>query len=98
MTTPTWLSEATSTTKVAFVPKKERSATITRRSGTPKIICKTRLQGGASVAMNMRVPPQLLERLKALTDGHHSVVAWVLIEEALEQLEQNHEQWTVEVA
>lgn len=97
---PAWANDtaAAEAASVAFAASTvPRTATVVRRKGKPGIECKQALAGVPFVSMNLRVPPSVIERLKRLTEGHHSVAAWALIEDALIEIENKRERWTITI-
>lgn len=100
-TQPAWADDtaAAEASSVAFATQSvPRTALVARKKGKPGIDCKHALTGVPFVSMNLRVPPSVIERLKRLTDGHHSVAAWALIENALIEIETKRERWTITIA
>lgn len=99
-TQPAWADDTTAAeaSSVAFASNTiPRTAKVVRAKGKSGINCKQALTGVPFVSMNLRVPPSVIERLKRLTDGHHSVAAWALIEDALIEIENKRERWTITI-
>lgn len=94
MSAPAWME--TGLEAVAFqkpsVPD-ERFAKVARKEckAGARIVCRGHMAGMPSVSLFLRVPPELVHRLKRLTDGNHTVAAWALLEDALHAIEEGNQ-------
>ena len=90
-----WMDETPSEQLAAtFATPQTRVTRIDVIDGKPGIVCKRKMQG-TTTGIHVRLAPHVFDRLKALTDGHHSVAASALIENALCQIEAQRERWVV---
>ena len=85
MSAPAWLHSGVEEMAFRASPCDKRFANVVRKphADGPRIVCKGQMVGIPSVSLFLRVPPELVHKLKRLTDGNHTVAAWALLEEAL---------------
>lgn len=96
MSKPNWLNGPAEDLAFTNQPKTSDFATVVRRSGTPKIVCKGTV-GGPVMQLNLRMPFDQGQRLKDLTTGPYSTAAVALIIEAMDALEASQQQVHIEV-
>jgi len=62
----------------------------------PQIVVNDKRAGGVDYTQVLiRMPTELLERLKSTTLNNHTVAVWALVEQALNEIEEQNEQWTI---
>ena len=93
---PTWLDTDASDVPFQKQPKPSGFATVVRRSGTPKIVCKGS-NNGPVVQLNLRIPYEQAKRLKEFTEGPHTNAIVAIMIDLMDQLEANHEQLHIEL-
>ena len=96
MSKPTWLNDTTEDLAFTNQPKTSDFATVVRRSGTPRIVCKGTVSG-PTVQLSLRMPYDQGKRLKDMTEGPHSTAAVALIIEAMDALDARQQQVHIEV-
>lgn len=100
MNDPAWIGAGVEGVAFQQEAVKERFAQVTRKdaSGQPRIVCRGQMVGVPSVSLFLRVPPELIQRLKHLTEGNHTVAAWALLEDALCAIESGRQSVVVTMA
>lgn len=94
-TQPIWMDESLSDHAFAKKPKDHRYGQLDKKPGTASVVCRQAIPSGTPTnSVFIRMPADVAERLKRLTQGAHSVAAWLLIEAAMNDIEAKGETWT----
>ena len=92
---PIWLDDSLTDHAFAQKPKDHRYGQLTKKPGTAAVVCRQAIPSGTPTnSVFIRMPVDVAERLKRLTQGAHSVAAWLLIEAAMNNIEAKGETWT----
>ena len=95
---PIWMDDSLSDhafSKAKAPRKARRYGKLTRSAGKPQIICPTAIPASTPVnSVFVRMPADLAARLKKVTSGSYTVATWLLVEQALADLEAGGKTWT----
>lgn len=97
---PNWLTEADDILQASFVTTAKRRSKVTKAkaNGKASVKCEGYATNIPTQTVYLRMPSDVFDRLKGLTKGKlTSTVAWMMIENTLNEIESRNEEWTFSV-